>query len=197
MRWDTKSLSKRIHLAVEGSAGGTTLGLHMSADVIKNGGRVLWVGQDMPNPDRFPQLFSHLSPVSSSRFHAMMIGGDLKNAIEAVVSAANVLPSVELVILDDWCDSSGKIPKNQLELISYLSKSLNSKVRLLLISKGTVDASGKRQGDIFARSENYFVNDGYKIWTLSKDVSGHLRKLTCESEVLRLKIVDNGLELTD
>ena len=89
MRWSTNSASNRIHLAVEGSVGGTTVGLHMSADVIENGGRVLWVGLDMPNPDRFPQLFSHLSPVSSSRFHAMMIAGALDKAIEAVISAAN------------------------------------------------------------------------------------------------------------
>ena len=32
----------RIHLAVEGSTGGTTLGLHMAADAIEQGGRVLW-----------------------------------------------------------------------------------------------------------------------------------------------------------
>ena len=197
MRWSTNSASNRIHLAVEGSVGGTTVGLHMSADVIENGGRVLWVGLDMPNPDRFPQLFSHLSPVSSSRFHAMMIAGALDKAIEAVISAANTLPSVELVVLDDWCDSSGKIPKTQLELISKLGKSIDPKIRVLLISKGSIDASGKRQGDIFARAENHFVNDGYEVWTLSRSTTGHLRKLTCDDVIIPLKIVDSGLELVD
>ena len=184
-------------MAVEGSVGGTTVGLHMSADVIENGGRVLWVGLDMPNPDRFPQLFSHLSPVSSSRFHAMMIAGALDKAIEAVISAANTLPSVELVILDDWCDSSGKIPKKQLEQISNLGKSVNEKIRILLISKGSLDVSGKRQGDIFARAENHFVNDGYEVWTLSRTKTGHLRKLICGEVITQLKIVENGLELVN
>ena len=197
MRWSTDYDSNRIHLAVEGSVGGTTLGLHMSADVIESGGRVLWVGLDMPNPDRFPQLFSHLSPVSSSRFHAMMIAGALDKAIEAIISAADTLPSVELIVLDDWCDSSGKIPKKQLELVSNLGKSVNPDIKILLISKGSIDASGKREGDIFARAETYFVNTGYEIWTLSRASSGNHRNLTCNGEVTRLKIMEQGLELAD
>ena len=69
-------------MAVEGSVGGTTVGLHIAADVIQSGGRVLWVGLSMPNPERFPHLFAHLSPVSSSKFHAMMIGGALDKAVD-------------------------------------------------------------------------------------------------------------------
>ena len=40
----------RIHLAVEGSTGGTTLGLHLAADAIENGKRVLWASVEMPDP---------------------------------------------------------------------------------------------------------------------------------------------------
>ena len=49
----------RIHLAVEGSTGGTTLGLHMAADAIEQGGRVLWAAPEMPDGVRFGQLFEH------------------------------------------------------------------------------------------------------------------------------------------
>ena len=56
-------------MAVEGSVGGTTVGLLMAADTISNGGRVLWVGLSMPNPERFPQLFSRLSLVDLSLIH--------------------------------------------------------------------------------------------------------------------------------
>ena len=55
----------RIHLAVEGSTGGTTLGLHLAADAIENWKRVLWASVEMPDPARFSQLFSHLSLVES------------------------------------------------------------------------------------------------------------------------------------
>ena len=77
MRWSHEYQSKRIHLAVQGSVGGTSLGLHIAADVIEKNGRVIWVGEQMPDNQRFAQLFSHLSPVASSRFHAMLIAGSL------------------------------------------------------------------------------------------------------------------------
>ena len=70
-----------------------------------------------------------------------------------------------------------KIPKTQLELISKLGKSIDPKIRVLLISKGSIDASGKRQGDIFARAENHFVNDGYEVWTLSQKYNWPLEKI--------------------
>ena len=44
---------EKIHLAVEGSIGGTTLGLHMATDVIERGGRVLWASPFMPDSVRF------------------------------------------------------------------------------------------------------------------------------------------------
>ena len=77
MRWQADSESNRIHMAVEGGVM-DNVGLHMAADTISNGGRVLWVGLSMPNPERFPQLFSRLSLVDSSRFHALLIAGSDK-----------------------------------------------------------------------------------------------------------------------
>ncbi len=197
MRWHLESDSNRIHMAVEGSVGGTTVGLHIAADVIQSGGRVLWVGLSMPNPHRFPQLFGHLSPVSSSRFHAMMIAGALDKAVDSVISAAETLPSVELVVLDDWCETSGKIPKADLSLVKLLGESLSDKIRLLLISKGSVDASGKRQGAIFARAETYFSDINYDIWTFSRSNDGHRRTLSMGDKSESLRIVDGGLESDD
>ena len=102
----------------------------------------------MPNPERFPQLFSRLSLVDSSRFHALLIAGSLDKAIQSIISAASSLPSVELIVLDDWCENSGKIPKKQLQLVTKLAESVSEKIRLVLISKGSIDASGERSGSI-------------------------------------------------
>ena len=82
-------------------------------------------------------------------------------------------------------------------MISNLGKSIDADIRLLLISKGSVDVSGKLQGEILARAKNHFVNDGYEIWTLTRNTSDHLRKLTCDGLPIKLKIVENGLELVD
>ena len=40
--WQPDLDESSIHLAVEGSCGGTTLGLQLARQVIDDGGRVLW-----------------------------------------------------------------------------------------------------------------------------------------------------------
>ena len=40
--WTFKQNDSSIHLAVDGSCGGTTLGLQMAKQTISVGGRVLW-----------------------------------------------------------------------------------------------------------------------------------------------------------
>ena len=52
-RFSLVDKDQAIHLAVEGSVGGTSLGLHLAADAIENGGRVIWACKEMPNPTRF------------------------------------------------------------------------------------------------------------------------------------------------
>ena len=116
-RYNFGLTGERIHLAIEGSTGGTSLGLHVAADVIEAGQRVLWTSVDMPDPARFSQLFQHLSLVESSRFHAMNFGGRFDRAVDAVLEAANSLPSVGLVVMDDWCPASGRIPSDRLDHI--------------------------------------------------------------------------------
>ena len=195
MRWNASDSSNRIHLAIEGSCGGTTIGLQMAANEISKGSRVLWFGLEMPNPTRFQQLFAHISPVASSKFHALMMSGTLDKAVDALISAANNLPSVSLIILDDWCENSGKISQKYLSEIKRCSDNVSKQIKIILISKGTVDASGKRIGAIFARSENYFLENGFEIWTLAKSKDGHYRNLVTNEVVNKLKIIDEGVEL--
>ncbi|MEC8415176.1 MAG: hypothetical protein VXZ04_00865, partial [Candidatus Thermoplasmatota archaeon] len=151
-RYDFALSGDRIHLAVEGSIGGTSLGLHLAADVINGGQRVLWASVEMPDPARFSQLFQHLSLVESSRFHAMNFGGRFDRAIDALLEAATSLPSVGLVVLDDWCPGSGRIPADRLEHIERVASDCPEHITVLLISKGSVDASGSNDDPIVARA---------------------------------------------
>ena len=197
MRWQLNSQSNRVHLAVEGSCGGTTVGLHLAADAISDGGRVLWVGKNMPNPDRFYQLFSHLPVTSSSRYHALVLGSSLSKAVDSLIAASNNLPSISLIVLDDWCENTGKIPNSSIDQVTRLGKSLDDNIRLILISKGTIDASGKKRGAIFARSENLMLTKGFEIWTFFKHQNSHHRNLLIDNDNLVLNIVDNGLMIVD
>ena len=42
----------------------------------------------------------------------MNFGGRFDHAVDAVLEAANSLPSVGLVVMDDWCPASGRIPSD-------------------------------------------------------------------------------------
>ena len=182
----------RIHLAVEGSTGGTTLGLHLAADAIENGKRVLWASVEMPDPARFSQLFSHLSLVESSRFHAMNFGGRFDRAVDALLEAATSLPSVGLVVMDDWCPSSGRIPKERLDHIERVASECPNHIAVLLVSKRSVDASGSTTDAIVARSADAMRSKGFSLWRLWRGKNGAQRTLVCEENRLELTLTDSG-----
>ena len=183
---------KNIHLAVEGSIGGTSLGLHMATDVIEHGGRVLWASPMMPDNVRFGQIFSHLSIAHSSRYHAMNLVGDFDQAMDILIQTSNSLPSVELVVLDDWCDSSGKIPAAKIAAVQRLSQEIDSSICLLLTSKGSIDASGNSKDAIVARGREAMRKAGFEIWRLERPKDGAHRILVQQDESIELKLEEEG-----
>ena len=191
-RYDLGLDGERIHLAVEGSTGGTTLGLHLAADVINQGKRVLWASVDMPDPARFSQLFEHLSLVESSRFHAMNFGGRFDRAVDALLDAATSLPSVGLVVMDDWVPSSGRLPSDRLEHIERVAKACPANITVLLISKGSVDASGTSNDPIVARSAEAMEKKGFATWRLWRGKNGAQRTLDRHGELVNVQIEDSG-----
>ncbi|MEE3084687.1 MAG: hypothetical protein VX330_04385 [Candidatus Thermoplasmatota archaeon] len=191
-RYDFSLSGDRIHLAVEGSIGGTSLGLHLAADVINGGQRVLWASVEMPDPARFSQLFQHLSLVESSRFHAMNFGGRFDRAIDALLEAATSLPSVGLVVLDDWCPGSGRIPADRLEHIERVASDCPEHITVLLISKGSVDASGSNDDPIVARAADAMAKKGFSVWRLWRGRNGAQRTLDRSGELVAFTIEDSG-----
>ncbi len=191
-RYDFSLSGDRIHLAVEGSIGGTSLGLHLAADVINAGQRVLWASVEMPDPARFSQLFQHLSLVESSRFHAMNFGGRFDRAIDALLEAATSLPSVGLVVLDDWCPGSGRIPADRLEHIERVASDCPEHITVLLISKGSVDASGLNDDPIAARAADAMAKKGFSVWRLWRGRNGAQRTLDRNGELVAFTIEDSG-----
>ena len=146
-RYSLGAKGQDIHLAIEGSVGGTSLALHLAADAIENGGRVIWAGKDLPNAVRFSQLFSHLSLIQSSRFHAMSIAGNTELAVLSIIQAMNSLPSVSMIVIDDWCESGGRIASSDLTQMVKLRDEKKVEATLLLVSKGSIDVSGNSKDD--------------------------------------------------
>ena len=183
--------SARVHLAVEGSTGGTTLGLHMAADAIEHGGRVLWASPEMPDGVRFGQLFEHLSLADSSKFHAMNLVGSLSQAVDVLVETSTALPSVRLIVLDDWCAQSGRIPSDRIQDAEHLAERLSSDIGLVLISKAGINAGGEGSS-LNVRGEDKMKSAGFQIWTLERPTDGPRRNITMNGDVNPCRIDDQG-----
>ena len=181
----------RVHLAVEGSTGGTTLGLHMAADAIEHGGRVLWASPEMPDGVRFGQLFEHLSLADSSKFHAMNLVGSLSQAVDVLVETSTALPSVRLIVLDDWCAQSGRIPSDRIQDAEHLAERLSSDIGLVLISKAGINAGGEGSS-LNVRGEDKMKSAGFQIWTLERPTDGPRRNITMNGDVNPCRIDDQG-----
>ena len=181
---------KRIHLSVDGGCGGTTLGLHCAVDEIQGGGRVLWASPHMPNATRFSQLFSSLNIVEASRFHAMILIGNMERCVDAIVEAEQNLPSVGLIVLDDWCEPTGRIPSRHMKAVIDLKKRIDDSTTLLLISKAGTEVNGNNT-EVKPRSETILIGGGFEIWTLQE--TEHKSKiLVCDGTELVGKIEDSG-----
>ena len=191
-RFRFKQSGENIHLAVEGSVGGTKLGLHMATDVIERGGRVLWASPFMPDGVRFGQLFSHLSLANSAKYHAMNIGGDFEQAVEILIQTSNSLPSVELIVMDDWCERSGRISKDKISAVQKLAEETMDEICILLISKGSIDASGEAKTAVVARAKDSMESAGFEVWRLERPKDGPHRTLSTEDEVLNLRLEEEG-----
>ena len=191
-RYSLGAKGQDIHLAIEGSVGGTSLALHLAADAIENGGRVIWAGKDLPNAVRFSQLFSHLSLIQSSRFHAMSIAGNTEFAVLSIIQAMNSLPSVSMIVIDDWCESGGRIASSDLTQMIKLRDEKKVEATLLLVSKGSIDASGNSKEIIVARSANAMQKAGFTIATLTRTKDGPFRTLKIGDESIDLKLEESG-----
>jgi replicative DNA helicase len=191
-RFSLGAKGQAIHLAIEGSVGGTSLALHLAANAIEEDGRVIWASKEMPNAGRFSQLFSHLSLIQSSRFHAMNLSGKMELAVPLIVQAMNSLPSVSMIILDDWCNSSGRISKDELTQVAKLLKQKKDEVTLLLVSKGGIDVTGNSADSIVVKSANVMQKSGFTIATLTREKDGPLRTLKIGDNISKIKLEQSG-----
>ena len=183
--WQPNLDGSSIHLAVEGSCGGTTLGLQLARQVINEGGRVLWAAPELPDGVRFSQIFSDVSLTASSRFHAMNLVGNVDQAIDSLLKTAKALPNVSLVVLDDYCPDSGQIPKDVFSAINKLIS--DTSWTTLLISKGGVSMDSN---PLVARGKNKLNTN--EVWLLTRPNSDSKRTLWIGDEPTELRLDEDG-----
>ena len=183
--WQAPIDGSSIHLAVEASSGGSSLGIQMARQAISDGGRVLWASPELPNSTRFSQIFSGMELTASSRFHSMNLVGNIDQALASLSHTANVLPGVSLVILDDYCPNIGQIPKTIIDAVNKLIS--DSSWTTLLISKGGVSMD---DSPLVARAKNKLKTDN--LWLLTRPESNSKRVLWINDDPIDLLLVEDG-----
>ena len=183
--WQPNLDESSIHLAVEGSCGGTTLGLQLARQVIDDGGRVLWAAPELPDGVRFSQIFSDVSLTASSRFLAMNLVGYVDQAIDSLLKTAKVLPNVSLVVLDDYCPDSGAMPSDVIDSVNKLIS--DTTWTTLLISKGGTSMDST---PLIARGKSKLNSD--KVWLLTRPDSDSKRILWMDEDKLNLRLNEEG-----
>ena len=183
--WQPSLDDSSIHLAVEGSCGGTTIGLQLARQVIDEGGRVLWASPELPDGVRFSQIFSEISLTASSRFHAMNLVGNIDQAIDSLLKTAKALPNVSLVVLDDYCPDSGVIPSDVIKAVNKLIS--DTSWTTLMISKGGVAMDSS---PLVARGKKKLHAD--KVWLLTRQESDSKRVLWMDETEVHLRLKEEG-----
>jgi len=185
--WKAPLNGSAIHLAVEGSCGGTSLGIQMARQAIVDGGRVLWAAPELPDGTRFSQIFSGMELTASSRFHAMNLVGNIDQSIQSLVNAAKMLPGVALVVLDDYCPDSGQLPKDVVSAVNKLLEA--SDWTTLLISKGGVAMDSS---PLIARGRSKLDADA--VWLLTRPEDNSKRTLWLDDKEVSLRLTEEGFQ---
>ena len=132
-----------VHLAVEGGCGGTTVGLQMARKVLKQQKHVVWICQEMPDGDRFGQLFEDVSPAAVSRMHLIAVGEQTEQGVQSACALLRALNNIELVVVDDWTEKTGRAKSSvQNSMLNLFKETTSRNVSLLAISSAYEDANG-------------------------------------------------------
>jgi hypothetical protein len=121
----------------------------------------------------------------------MNLVGNLSQAVDVLVETSTALPSVRLVVLDDWCAHSGRIPVDRINDMSTLGSSLGDDISLVLISKAGINA-GDSPSDLTVRGKEKMQAAGFQIWTLTRKQDGPKRTVGINDQLIECRIDDEG-----
>ena len=178
-----------LHIASEPGAGATSLALQIIRDSLRETGRIIWIGREMPDPGRLSDILGTLPSTSLSRFHAAAFGEHLGRGIEQSLDLIEGLDSISHVILDNWTGVSGRVDQNLVNTMTNLVKSCENRCILIATSPMYADASGKDEWSI--RGPPIFSN----TWRLTrKTPNSSTRILAIDTEEMELIPAKNGFE---
>ena len=181
------TISGCVHLSVTGGCGGTTWGLQYAREALSVGNHVVWICEDMPDGDRFSQIFSNLSAASVSRFHLSVVGENTEVGIKSAIGLLQALDSISLVVVDDWTAKIGKVKSANLKAMCELVSDCTAReTSMIAISSSYEDANGtgwKARGSL-KDCETWFLH--------RSSMDSMVRELHIDGEVTEYILGDEG-----
>ena len=178
-----------VHLSVEGGCGGTTYGLQIARDFLKLDKHVIWVCQEMPDGDRFSQLFANVNPTAVSKLHLIAVGENIEQGVQSASALLRALSNIALIVVDDWTDKTGR-PKTAVQkaMGGLFGHTKSRNIPLLAISSAYEDASGSGW-----KSRKISLDE---TWFLHREqIDPFRRELHTPEGVHRLIVNDEGFTL--
>ena len=181
-----------LHIAAEPGAGSTTLALQLVHSGLKTNGRVLWIGRDMPHPDRLSTIFADLPVTALSRFHAGSFGEHIGRGLEESIELILGLDSLTHIVIEDWAGRSGRADSQVKQMLSRVLDICNEQTIVIVTSALYADASGE---DEWAMRSGCDIEE---VWRLTRrDITDDKRNLVTPEQRYTLQLRDGMFEIQD
>ena len=193
------SLSARSIILGEPGVGRTTLALVHARAVLEDGGRVAWISPEAPHPARVTSILGTLGPSTSARFIALF-DSDVARSISRISHLIPSLSSLRLIVVDDYCPATGRVPPSMDDALTELSSIVTDTTILLTAAAGS-DVSGESDATspidgLSMRHRSYLIDNEYEPFWIERLEMGR-RCLHTGGTSLSLTLVDEGLEFSD
>lgn len=192
------SLSDRSIILGEPGVGRTTLALVHARTVLEDGGRVAWISPEAPHPARIKSILGPLGPSTSARFIALF-DSDVARSIGRISHLIPSLSSLRLIVVDDYCPATGRVPSSMDGVLSDLA-TVAVDTRVLLTATAGSDVSGKTDKKVpidglSMRHSSFLLSNEYDPLWIERLEMGR-RRLHVRGSAIWLTLVDSGLEFS-
>lgn len=189
---DLPKHARFLHIAAEPGAGSTTIALQLVHSGLKSDGRVLWIGRDMPHPDRLSTVFNDLPVTALSRFHAGSFGEHIGRGLEESVELILGLDSLTHIVIDDWAGRSGRADSQVTRMLSRILEICNEDTIVIVTSALYADASGQ---DEWATRSGCTIDD---VWRVTRqNIASEKRILVTSEQTYTLQLIEGKFEIQD
>ena len=180
-----------VHVSVEEGIGGTSLCLSLAVDVLQSNSRVVWLGRTSLDTKRSQEILAVLNEPQLERFFVLEFGTNLLTRVNALKPLIDRLDDTDLIVVDDWCPSSGRAPADDLQAIRNLV-SATKNTRLILTSKAYESPSADEEK---WKSRGTQLSELRQVWLLREEGIRNYRKLIDGEQQYSLVLSEFGFSI--